>query len=212
MIKSIVVMGGSFNPPTIAHHKLMKAAMVQLGADKGIYVPVSAKYLRRKMRKAGFPDEVLSEETRITMLRAMCEEDSRLEIEDVEMRHPKGWYTLETLRYVQEKYPEAEIFCLVGSDKLEIFANAHRMIEFTDSFCYGVVTRDGDDPDAILRENPEAWARRDRFRTIKAPDGVDGVSSTAIREWLRTGEGDVSDMLHPKVMELMKGEDIWAKE
>ncbi len=212
MAKSIVVMGGSFNPPTIAHHKLMKAAMEQLGANKGIFVPVSAKYLQRKMRKAGFPDEVLSEETRIAMLRAMCEEDSRLEIEDVEMKHPKGWYTLETMRYVQEKYPGAEVVCLAGSDKLEIFANAHRMIEFTNSFCYGVVTRDGDDPDAILRKNPEAWARRDRFRTIKAPEGVDGVSSTAIREWLRTGEGDISDMLHPKVMELVKEVDIWAKE
>ena len=212
MAKSIVVMGGSFNPSTIAHHKLMKAAMEQLGADKGIYVPVSAKYLRRKMRKAGFPDEVLSEATRIAMLKAMCEDDTRLEIEDVEMKHPKGWYTLETMRYVQEKYPGAEVFCLAGSDKLEIFANAHRMIEFTDSFCYGVVTRDGDDPDAILRKNPEAWARRDRFRKIAAPAGVDGISSTAIREWLRTGEGDVSDMLHPKVMELMKEVDIWAKE
>lgn len=212
MIKTIVVMGGSFNPPTIAHHKLMKAAMEQLGADKGIYVPVSAKYLRRKMRKAGFPEEVLSEETRITLLKAMCEEDPRLDVEDVEMKHPKGWYTLETMRYIQEKYPGAEVFCLAGSDKLEIFANAHRMIEFTNSFCYGVVTRDGDDPDAILRKNPEAWARRDRFRTIKAPEGVDGVSSTAIREWLRTGEGDISDMLHPKVMELVKEVDIWAKE
>ena len=211
MIKSIVVMGGSFNPPTIAHHKLMKAAMDQLGADKGIYVPTPARSLRRKMRKAGFPEEVLSEETRITLLKAMCEEDPRLDVEDVEMKHPKGWYTLETMRYVQEKYPKAEVFCLVGSDKLEIFANAHRMIEFTDSFCYGVVTRDEDDPDAILRENPEAWARRDRFRTIKVPDGVDGVSSTSIREWIRTGKGDVSDMLHPKVMELMKEVDIWAK-
>lgn len=212
MIKSIVVMGGSFNPPTIAHHKLMKAAMDQLKADKGIYVPTPARSLRRKMRKAGFPEEVLSEETRIAMLKVMCEENPRLEVEDVEMKHPKGWYTLETLRYVQEKYPEAEIFCLVGSDKLEIFANAHRMIEFTDNFCYGVVTRDGDDPDAILRKNPEAWVRRDRFRKIAAPEGVDGISSTAIREWLRTGEGDVSDMLHPKVMELMKGVDIWAEK
>ena len=56
-------MGGSFNPPTIVHHKLMKAAMEQLGADKGIYVPTSARSLRRKMRKAGFPEEVLSEES-----------------------------------------------------------------------------------------------------------------------------------------------------
>lgn len=210
MNKSIVVMGGSFNPPTIAHHKLMKAAMEQLGADKGIYVPTPAKSLRRKMRKAGFQEEVLSEEMRIAMLKAMCEDNSGLDVEDVEIRHPKGWYTLETMRYIQEKYPGAEVFCLVGSDKLEIFANAYRMIEFTDSFCYGVVTRSGDDPDEILQKNPDAWERRDRFRTITAPEGVEGVSSTAIREWLRTGEGDVSNMLHPKVMALVKEVNIWA--
>lgn len=104
-------MGGSFNPPTIAYHKLMKAAMEQLGADKGIYVPTSARSLRRKMRKAGFPEEVLSEEKRIAMLKAMCEEDPGLDVEDVEMKHPKGWYTLETMRYVQEMYPGAEVFC-----------------------------------------------------------------------------------------------------
>ena len=212
MVKSVVVMGGSFNPPTLAHHKLMKAAMEQLGAEKGIYVPVSDKYLRRKMRRAGFPDEVLSEAMRIAMLKAMCAGDPRLDIEDVEMKHPKGWYTLETMRFIQDKYPDAEITCLAGSDKLELFANAHRMIEFTDRFCYGVVTRDEDDPEAILRRNPEAWARRERFRTIKAPDGVDGVSSTRIRKWLRTGEGDISGMLHPGVMELVKEVGIWAKE
>ena len=204
MCRAIVVMGGSFNPPTIAHYKLMKAAMEQLGADKGIYVPTSGKALRRKMRKVGFPEEAFCEESRITMLKAMCETDSRLEIEDVEMRHPKGWYTLETLRYIKQKYPEAEITFLIGSDKLEIFVNAHRMIEFTDSFSYGVVTRSGENPEEILRKNSDAWERRHRFRTIEAPEGVEGISSTVIREWIRTGEGDLSEMLHPKVLELLK--------
>lgn len=202
MIKTVVVMGGSFNPPTIAHLELMTAAVEQLGADKGIFVPTSAKALRRKMRKAGTPAEVLSEETRIAMLRAMAESDPRLEVEDVECRHPRNWYTLETMRYVQEKYPEAEIVCLIGSDKLEIFANAYRMIAFTDSFCYGVVTRGEDDPDAILRENPEAWERRDRFRTVKAPERVEGVSSTEVRERLRKGE-PVDTLLHPEVAKML---------
>lgn len=30
----IVVMGGSFNPPTIAHLKMMRSALDQLGAEK----------------------------------------------------------------------------------------------------------------------------------------------------------------------------------
>jgi nicotinic acid mononucleotide adenylyltransferase len=48
--EKIVVMGGSFNPPTIAHYKLMKDAMQVVKADLGYFVPVSDAYLKRKMR------------------------------------------------------------------------------------------------------------------------------------------------------------------
>ena len=44
----IVVLGGSFNPPTIAHYRLMKEAVDALGADLGFFVPVSDDYLKRK--------------------------------------------------------------------------------------------------------------------------------------------------------------------
>ena len=33
--KNILVMGGSFNPPTIAHLKLIQAALDALNADRG---------------------------------------------------------------------------------------------------------------------------------------------------------------------------------
>ena len=45
----IVVMGGSFNPPTVAHFKLMKAAIDAIDASIGFFVPVSDAYLKRKM-------------------------------------------------------------------------------------------------------------------------------------------------------------------
>ena len=48
MMKRIVVMGGSFNPPTLAHYRLMKEAIVTLNADIGFFVPVSDAYLKRK--------------------------------------------------------------------------------------------------------------------------------------------------------------------
>ena len=102
----IVVMGGSFNPPTIAHLKMMRSALDQLGAEKGFFVPTADKSLRRKMRRAGFPEEVLSEETRMEMLSAMAEEDSRLEVTDVEFQHPKHWYAQETMGYIRNSFRE----------------------------------------------------------------------------------------------------------
>ena len=53
----IIVMGGSFNPPTIAHLKLMQSAIAQLSKEnplddiRGIFVPSSDAYVRRKMSK-----------------------------------------------------------------------------------------------------------------------------------------------------------------
>ena len=68
---SIVVMGGSFNPPTIAHLGLMEAAIRAVGAEKGVFVPVGEPYLKRKMRRQ--EDHIrLSEQMRTRMLSAMC--------------------------------------------------------------------------------------------------------------------------------------------
>ena len=38
-VRRIVVLGGSFSPPTIAHRKLLQAAMDAVQADGGIFVP-----------------------------------------------------------------------------------------------------------------------------------------------------------------------------
>lgn len=89
MKQAIIIMSGSFNPPTIAHHKTILAAVDTLDADKGIYIPTPAKDLRYKMRKAGFPEEVLSEESRTAMLNAMAQDDPCLEVSDAECQHPK---------------------------------------------------------------------------------------------------------------------------
>lgn len=48
-------MGGSFNPPTLAHYRLMKEAIDALDADIGFFVPVSDAYLRRKMHHSHPP-------------------------------------------------------------------------------------------------------------------------------------------------------------
>lgn len=200
----IIVMGGSFNPPTIAHLKMMQSALNQLGAEKGFFVPTADKSLRRKMRRAGFPEEVLPEVTRIEMLSAMAEEDPRLEVTDVEFQHPKHWYAQETMGYIQEQYPEAELFFLIGSDNLENYARAFRLVEFLKNYRYAVVDRGDGDLDAILREIPAAWERRNRFFYVTPPEGILNISSTLIREKMRNNELGLEELLHPCVMEMIR--------
>lgn len=211
MKQAIVIMSGSFNPPTIAHHKTMLAAVNTLDADKGIYIPTPEKSLRYKMRKAGFPEEVLSEESRTAMLNAMIQDDPRLEVSDVECRHPR-WHAMETMKYFRAICTEEELYYLIGSDKLGMFLRSKRLTEFLENFHFAVVVRDGEDAEPILMANEIAYARRNRFSILSSPMAKDGISSTAVREKFRNEEPGAEEMLHPKVMELMKEVDIWAKE
>ena len=82
--EQIIVMSGSFNPPTIAHLQLLVGAVDALNADKGIFVPSSQNYVNSEMKRAKHPEEALTESKRFAMLQAMTEEDPRLMVDDLE--------------------------------------------------------------------------------------------------------------------------------
>lgn len=200
----ILVMGGSFNPPTRAHQALMLTAVNALNAKKGTFVPSGCRYLRKKMQKAGSPEDVIPDALRLEMVAAMAAADPRLDVEDVEIRNPKGWYTFETLSYIQEKYPDARIFFLIGDDKLELFLRSHRLEPFLDRFGYAIFRREIADLDAVLRENETAWARREKFLSIPTPEGVEGISSTILRQRLHAGDETASELVPAGVWEILK--------
>ncbi len=204
MNEKMIVLGGSFNPPTIAHQRLLLAAVDQLNANKGIFVPSSNGYVKRKMKRAGTPYEVLSEQMRLKMLQAMAEDDPRLAVDDLEYHRKERGYTYETMLAVQEKYPDATLYFLAGGDKIDIFPRWHRISEFLEQFHIIVVKRDGEDPEAALEENEFLRQHRDRFHIIAAPDGVEGVSSSAVRDLLRENLPGAESMCHPAVWKLLE--------
>lgn len=200
----ILVMGGSFNPPTRAHLSLMMAAVETLKAKKGIFVPAGGKYLRKKMRRAGCPEEVIPDALRLKMVAAMAASDARLEVEDVEIRNPKGFYTFETVSYIQEKYPDAQVFFLIGDDKLALFLRSRRLEPFLERFGYAVFQREIADLDTVLRESETAWAHREKFLPIPTPEGVEDISSTRLRALLRAADPAAARLVPPGVWEKLK--------
>lgn len=203
MEKAIVVLGGSFNPPTLAHQRLLLGAVEAIGAEKGIFVPSSHAYVSAKMRR-GHPGEALPEFVRLRMLQVMAEEDPRLVVEDCEFHRTGKAYTFETMEAIGEKYPDAALYFLAGGDKVSVISRWHRIREFLERFQILVVKRDGDDPEAALRENPFLSQHRDRFRVIPAPGGLEGISSSAVREKLRNGEAGAEELLHPGIWALLQ--------
>ena len=204
MNELIIVMGGSFNPPTIAHQRLLLGAVNTLGAHKGIFFPSSHAYVKTKMKRAKHPEETLVEAMRLKMLNVMAEDDPRLLVDDLEYHRKGKGYTYETMLEVQEKYPDATLYFLAGGDKVDIFPRWHRINEFLERFHIIVVRRDGEDPEAAIEANNFLRSHKDKFHVIEVPEGIDGISSSAIRDKLREGHPGAEEMCHPKVWQLIQ--------
>lgn len=203
MAKRIVVLGGSFNPPTLAHFRLLQSALDGLGAEAGYYVPSSNKYVTRKMRKTAHPEEVCPDETRLDMLRAMCADDPRMQVCDVELSDPNiSGHTYETLKAIQARHPGAEVYFIFGADKMKILPKWPTFDALTRDFRLLVFARDDFDPDAIFSRNARLAAKRGSFTFLPQPEGTEDVSSTAVRDILRGG-GDPSRLMHPGAAALL---------
>ena len=199
--KRIVVMGGSFNPPTLAHYKLMKEALNALDADIGFLVPVSDAYLKRKMRHS-HPPVVLSPELRVRMLQSMCAEDSRLQIYEKEMGII-GADTIGTMKALQGDYPDAEQYFLMGADKIDLLTHMTKKWGFLDTFKVVLYSREDDTLEQILKENEILSGYTDQIIILPQPDGTEGVSSSLVRERMLKGESS-QELLCPEVWELFK--------
>lgn len=202
--RNIVVMGGSFNPPTLAHLRLMRAAVDAVGAEKGIFVPSNDAYVRNKMRRQRLEQETLSEETRLSMLEAMCGEDSRLTADPCEYGREEKAKTFETMENIQKKYPNAVLYFVAGGDKLPVIPRWHRNEEFLDQFRILVIKRDGSAPEEIVGGNPLLRRHAQAFVLLREPEGLEGISSTRVRNLLRSGDETAAQLVHPGVWEILK--------
>ena len=199
--KKIVVMGGSFNPPTLAHYKLMREAIDAQKAEIGFFVPVSDAYLKRKMRRC-HPPVVLSPELRVEMLEAMCT-DARMqvyvkEIGTIEAR------TMPTLMAIQEEYPDADIWFVMGDDKLSLLDHLTEKRDFLDAFGVVLYAREDGAIEQTLKQDEVLSRYLNRIAILPPPVGIDTISSSRIRERMLAGESS-EDMLYPAVWELFKG-------
>ena len=202
--KRIVVMGGSFNPPTMAHFQLLQAAMDGIRAEKGIFVPVSKAYLKRKMRKAGGVQVCFSEMDRARMLECMAADDSRMEVSDIEFGTIKP-RSFETMCDLQRQHPDANLYFLIGTDKLAMMSRMRPDNPFLNKLLFLVFCRDGQDAERMIAEDATLSKHKGQFTCLTAPQAAEGISSSSIRELYLHGSLPADASLHPDVKKILEG-------
>lgn len=210
-----VILGGSFNPPTIAHSQLLTAAMQTLDANIGIFVPSSDNYVTRKMAKNKTPyNHVFSEITRHMMLTNliryaentnMIQPTQTLQVWTGEFGDDGHGHTFQTLCQIQKILPEYEIIFIVGADKLSIMPKWHKNTELFQQFSFGVASRNDISETTIqnnILKNQKLSGFAKKFHILPPIGDMSDVSSSKARKLIDTKEwSKLENILCPETIQ-----------
>jgi len=135
------VLGGTFDPPHLGHLIVARDAAAGLGLDR-VFLVLSARppHKRRVTAPAGL---------RLEMLEAASADDPVLVASDIEVRRAGTSYTVDTLRELRARYPEAELVLLIGVDQWRQLAGWKDPQGIARLATVAVMAREGEDPAAV---------------------------------------------------------------
>lgn len=181
----IGVLGGTFDPPHLAHLVLAAAARAALDLDRVVFVPAGDPW-----RKAGSGVSPASD--RLALTRAAVEGVLPwAEVSEIEVRRAGPSYTAETLEELQAETPGHEWWFILGRDALADLPNWERPERILELARLALAQRgDAADgaalPDAAIEAIPELSSHVDRVPLPRLD-----VSASELRRRLRDGEPTV---------------------
>jgi nicotinate-nucleotide adenylyltransferase len=164
------VMGGSFDPPHIAHLVIASEAFHELSLERVLFVPAAAP-----PHKGG--GERTSAEIRLELTSLAVDDDLRFTASGIEIERGLT-YTADTLRALDERYAGHELVFIMGSDSLLQLETWHAPEELLSLCSLAVAPRPGDSPEAIAAAAAR-W-HDDQVTVLDLP--ALAVSSSDIRE------------------------------
>ena len=189
--RRIGLFGGSFDPVHSAHVMMARAALNELQLDRLFIVPAARSPFKPEQQPA--PDEV-----RLAMLKAAFEEVAGCEIERLELEREGASYAIDTVRAFGERFPEAELFYLIGADHVPTLPQWREADALAQILTFVVFPRSG----GAKVEFPESFAGRCLEGELM------DISSSDIRTRMREGES-VGHLLPPAVAAILSKKQIY---
>lgn len=103
---------GSFNPIHIGHLAIANYMAEFTDLDEFWFIISPHNPLKKK-------SSLLDSHHRYDMVEMAINEENRFQVSDIEFRLPQPSYTINTLTYLQERYPNNRFVLIMGSDNLE---------------------------------------------------------------------------------------------
>jgi nicotinate-nucleotide adenylyltransferase len=193
-MKKVGLFFGSFNPIHIGHLILANYILEHTDMDELWFVVSPQNPFKEKK-------SLLKDHNRLDMVQLAVKNYPKMRASNVEFSLPQPSYTIDTLTYLHEKYPDYSFSLIMGEDNLQSlhkWKNSETLIKNHHIIVYPRMY-DGEkkDPEYLQHEN---------ISLIEAP--VIELSATEIRNMIKTGK-NVRPMLPPEVFEYLDGSSFY---
>ena len=166
------ILGGTFDPPHLAHLIAGERAVGDFALDKLLFVPANIPPHKSEQPLSASSD-------RIAMSRLAVEGNPKFDVSEIEVSRPGLSYSIDTVRQIKSQWNPTKIFLFIGSDQFAAFDTWHEPEEIFRETEVVVMARP--------LENPRAKSPYDsRVKFMDLP--LLQISSTDIRERVRAGK------------------------
>ena len=194
-------LGGTFDPPHVGHLLLGETARQQLQLERVYFLPAGQPPHKR--------DEPVSPvEQRMHMTELAIGGNPHFALDATDAERPAPHYTATLLPLLHERYPDSEIWLLIGGDSLRDLPTWHRPEEVLAKCQLAALSRPGATVDWEALEAAVPGVS-DAVEMLDGP--AIAVSSTRIRQWAAAGRS-LRYLVPPKVRALIHREKLYCEE
>lgn len=193
--QAIGLLGGSFDPVHNGHVAIARSFIESHYISK-LWILLTP-YPPHKI------DQPLSDyEDRFKMLQAAFQPFEHIEIQDIEKRLPRPSFTVQTLEYLIEQYPDKAFYLCMGEDSLRDFEEWKSWEKILE-LCDLLVAQRNTDKTTKLHS---AIAENSHFVEHQPID----ISSTKVRDRVTQGK-NISSLVPDQVQQIIEKENLYRK-
>ncbi|MGB0929445.1 MAG: nicotinate (nicotinamide) nucleotide adenylyltransferase [Chitinophagales bacterium] len=192
MSKNIGLFFGSFNPIHIGH-LIIAETVVDLEKIDQVWFVISPQNPFKKKQS------LLNQYDRLHLVNLAVEENHRIKPSTIEFNLPIPSYTIDTLTYLREKYPDTHFYLIMGEDNLKHFHKWKNYEKILEQYQLIVYPRPGYEND-LYREHPKVQ---------RLPVPKIEISATHIRTLQKNGKS-IRYMVSEKVLEYIDKMNLYS--
>jgi nicotinate-nucleotide adenylyltransferase len=161
------ILGGTFDPPHYGHLLIANEVLSKLNLDEVWFMPNQEPPHKKK-------SESVENQERLQMLELSIKGNEAFKIEKIELERSGLSFTVDTMRILNEMYPNHKFYFIIGADMIEYLPKWHKIDELIELVQFVGV------------ERPEYSSKTDYPITYVDVPAID-VSSSMIRKRVQQG-------------------------